>query len=69
MLPKIEFYLTINLPLKKLEKKVIKMYQKLDQHKTGVPAIELPLLYLILSVVIFFIGAGKYSLDEQTKKD
>jgi putative oxidoreductase len=29
----------------------------------GAPVIELPLLYLLLSIVIFFIGAGKYSFD------
>ena len=29
----------------------------------GAPVIELPLLYLVLSIVIFFIGAGKYSFD------
>ena len=33
--------------------------------KNGAPVIELPLLYLVLSVVIFFIGAGKYSLDNK----
>lgn len=36
--------------------------------KTGAPVIELPLLYLILSLVIFFIGAGKYSLDGKNRK-
>ena len=33
----------------------------------GSPIIEMPLLYLILSIVIFFIGAGKYSLDGKKK--
>ena len=33
----------------------------------GAPVIESPLLYLILAIVIFFIGAGKYSLDERKK--
>jgi len=33
--------------------------------KNGAPVIELPLLYLVLSIVIFFIGAGKYSLDNK----
>lgn len=36
--------------------------------KNGAPIIELPLLYLILSIVLFFIGARKYSLDEKGKK-
>ena len=31
--------------------------------KTGGPVIELPLLYLLGALSIFFIGAGKYSLD------
>lgn len=35
--------------------------------KMGAPVIELPLLYLLLSLVIFFIGAGKYSLDAKNK--
>jgi putative oxidoreductase len=29
----------------------------------GSPVIELPLLYLLVSIVICFIGAGKYSFD------
>lgn len=29
----------------------------------GAPIIELPLLYLILSITIFLIGPGKYSFD------
>lgn len=29
----------------------------------GSPVIELPFMYLIVSIVIFFIGAGKYSFD------
>ena len=36
--------------------------------KNGAPVIELPLLYLILSIVIFFIGAGKYSFDGKRNK-
>lgn len=35
--------------------------------KNGAPVIELPLLYLLLSIVMFFIGAGKYSFDEKRK--
>jgi len=35
--------------------------------KNGAPIIELPLLYLLLSFVIFFLGAGKYSLDAKSK--
>lgn len=35
--------------------------------KTGAPAIELPLLYLVVSLVIFFIGAGKFSMDGRNK--
>jgi len=37
-------------------------------NKHGAPVIESPLLYLIISIVIFFIGAGKYSIDEKWKK-
>ncbi len=33
----------------------------------GAPVIESPLLYLILAIVIFFIGAGKYSMDERKR--
>ena len=36
--------------------------------KNGAPVIELPLLYLILSIVVFFIGAGKYSFDGKRNK-
>ncbi|AXK48310.1 GntR family transcriptional regulator [Aliarcobacter trophiarum LMG 25534] len=36
--------------------------------KTGGPVIELPLLYLLASVSIMFIGAGKYSLDAKCNK-
>lgn len=35
--------------------------------KFGAPVIELPLIYLLLCLVIFFIGAGKYSFDEKSK--
>lgn len=31
--------------------------------KTGGPVIELALIYLLTSISIMFIGAGKYSLD------
>lgn len=34
----------------------------------GAPVIESALLYLIFSIVVFFVGAGKYSLDEKLKK-
>lgn len=33
--------------------------------KTGGPLIELPLLYLLVSLSIVFLGAGKYSLDQK----
>ena len=33
--------------------------------KTGGPLIELPLLYLLASISIAFLGAGKYSLDQK----
>lgn len=33
--------------------------------KTGAPIIEVPLMYLLLSIVIFVVGAGKYSMDEK----
>jgi putative oxidoreductase len=36
--------------------------------KTGGPVIELPLLYLLASISLMFIGAGKYSLDAKCKK-
>lgn len=32
---------------------------------TGGPTIELPLLYLLVSVAIMFLGAGKYSMDHK----
>lgn len=35
--------------------------------KTGAPAIELALFYLLSSISIMFLGAGKYSLDEKCK--
>ncbi|MDK2064578.1 DoxX family protein [Aliarcobacter butzleri] len=35
--------------------------------KTGGPVIELALLYLLASVSIMFLGAGKYSLDAKCK--
>lgn len=35
--------------------------------KTGGPVIELALLYLLASISIMFIGAGKYSLDAKCK--
>ncbi len=31
----------------------------------GAPAIELPLLYLVLSVVIFLLGSGKYAVNSK----
>ena len=36
---------------------------KLGQH--GAPAIELPLLYLIVCLAIFFLGSGKYSVNSK----
>ena len=33
--------------------------------KYGAPVIELPFLYLILSVVIFLIGSGKYAVNSK----
>ena len=36
--------------------------------KTGGPVIELALLYLLASISIMFIGAGKYSFDAKCKK-
>ena len=36
--------------------------------KTGGPVIELALIYLLTSISIMFIGAGKYSLDARCKK-
>ena len=36
--------------------------------KTGGLVIELPLLYLLASISLMFIGAGKYSLDARCKK-
>ena len=35
--------------------------------KTGGPLIELPLFYLVVSLAIFFLGAGKYSFDARCK--
>ena len=35
--------------------------------ETGGPVIELPLIYLLASVSIMFLGAGKYSLDAKCK--
>ncbi|RXJ66198.1 GntR family transcriptional regulator [Halarcobacter ebronensis] len=35
---------------------------------TGGPAIELPLLYLLTSISIMFMGAGRYSLDARCNK-
>jgi putative oxidoreductase len=31
--------------------------------KHGAPVIELPLLYLILSIVLFLLGSGRYSVN------
>ena len=36
--------------------------------ETGGLLIELPLIYLLTSISIMFIGAGKYSLDARCKK-
>ena len=36
--------------------------------ETGGLLIELPLIYLLASISIMFIGAGKYSLDARCKK-
>lgn len=36
--------------------------------ETGGLAIELPLIYLLVSISIIFIGAGKYSLDARCTK-
>jgi putative oxidoreductase len=30
---------------------------------TGGPTIELPLIYLLVSIALMFLGAGKYSMD------
>lgn len=35
--------------------------------KTGGPLIELPLLYLLSSLSIVFLGAGEYSLDQKLR--
>jgi putative oxidoreductase len=35
--------------------------------KTGGPLIELPLFYLLVSLSIVFLGAGKYSFDARCK--
>lgn len=36
--------------------------------KSGGPVIELALIYLLASISIMFIGAGKYSFDARCKK-
>ncbi|AXH14535.1 DoxX family protein [Malaciobacter mytili] len=36
--------------------------------ETGGLVIELPLIYLLISISIIFIGAGKYSLDAKYRK-
>ena len=36
--------------------------------KTGGPVIELALIYLLASISIMFIGAGKFSLDAKCSK-
>jgi putative oxidoreductase len=33
--------------------------------KHGAPVIELPLFYLVLSVVIFLLGSGKYAVNSK----
>lgn len=33
--------------------------------KHGAPLIELPLFYLVLSVVIFFLGSGRYAVNSK----
>ena len=33
--------------------------------KHGAPLIELPLFYLVLSIVIFFLGSGKYGVNHK----
>ena len=33
--------------------------------KYGAPAIELPLLYLVMCVVIFLLGSGKYAVNSK----
>lgn len=33
--------------------------------KHGAPAAELPLLYLVLSIVIFLLGSGKYAVNNK----
>ena len=33
--------------------------------KHGAPAIEVPFLYLILSLAIFFLGSGKYAINSK----
>ena len=39
-----------------------------ELEETGGLLIELPLIYLLTSISIMFIGAGKYSLDARCKK-
>ncbi|DAB37316.1 MAG TPA: GntR family transcriptional regulator [Sulfurospirillum cavolei] len=36
--------------------------------QSGGLMIELPLLYLITSITLFFLGAGKFSIDEKLKQ-
>jgi putative oxidoreductase len=33
--------------------------------KHGAPLIELPLFYLMLSVIIFLLGSGKYAVNQK----
>ncbi len=33
--------------------------------KYGAPAMELPLLYMILSILIFLLGSGKYAVNSK----
>ena len=33
--------------------------------KHGAPQIELPLFYLVLSIVIFFLGSGRYAVNSK----
>ena len=34
-------------------------------NKFGAPMIELPLLYLLLSFILFFLGSGRYSVNSK----
>ena len=36
-----------------------------DLGKHGAPAAELPLIYLVLSIVIFLIGSGRYAVNSK----